>query len=43
MVRKNRKTFRTSRKIDAASRGAAVTSWERRRGWKFHFQDFGSC
>ena len=34
MRRKNRKTFRTSRKIDAASSGAESMSRTRRRRWK---------
>ena len=32
--RKNRNTFRMSRKIDAASKGAELMSWDRRSRWK---------
>ena len=34
ICRKNRKTFRMSRKIDAASRGAELTSRDSRIRWK---------
>jgi hypothetical protein len=34
ICRKNRKTFRMSRKIDAASRGADLMSRDRRIRWK---------
>ena len=34
ICRKNRKTFRTSRKIDAARKGAEAMSLERRSRWK---------